>query len=171
MEEKNTRTWYGDEPVYLNYIYLGWKGTLEGHDGDEPVNLNYIYLGWKRRENGYDGDELVYLNYLYQRRKRRAERYNGDEPVYLNYVYLGWKRRAEGYDGDEPVYRPGAEDRVPARRWEEDSIFLIQPWRLQHVRFRRLKGVFAKTEGESGWILEKSRIHLNAPFIFREHFL
>ena len=58
--------------------------------------------------------------------KGTVEGYDGDEPVYLNYVYLGWKRRAEGYDGDEPVYRPGAEDRVPARRREENSLFLIQ---------------------------------------------
>ena len=73
-------------------------------------------------------------------------------------------------NGDEPVYRPGAEDRVPARRWEEDSIFLIQSWRLQHVRFRQLKRVLAKIEGDEAESLKKVGFK-DAPFIFREHFL
>ena len=32
---------------------MEWKGTVEGYDGDEPVYLNYVYLGWKRRTEGY----------------------------------------------------------------------------------------------------------------------
>ena len=46
---------------------------------------------------------------------------------------LGWSRRTEGYDGDEPVCRPGSQDRVPARRGEEDRLLILQSRRLQHV--------------------------------------